>query len=29
MKMYGYFWDNINIYIILEYCTGGELFDYI
>ncbi len=26
LRMYGYFWDDANIYIILEFVTGGELF---
>ena len=24
--MYGFFWDERKIYIILEYAGGGELF---
>jgi serine/threonine protein kinase len=24
---YGYFWDTENIYMILEYAPGGQLFD--
>ena len=24
--MYGYFYDNKNIYLILEYSPGGELY---
>lgn len=24
--MYGFFDDNVNIYIILELATGGQLF---
>ena len=24
--MFGYFWDDKRIYLILEYCPGGELF---
>lgn len=27
LKMYGYFWDDINLYYILEYASSGELFD--
>ena len=27
LKMYGYFWDEINLYYILEYASDGELFD--
>ena len=27
--MYGFFDDNVNIYIILEVGTGGQLFKYI
>lgn len=25
--MYGYFWDETKIYLILEYAIGGELFE--
>jgi len=25
--MYGYFWDENKIYLILEYAIGGELFE--
>jgi hypothetical protein len=24
--MYGFFWDDKKIYIILEYAPGGELY---
>jgi serine/threonine protein kinase len=27
LKMYGYFWDDINIYFILEFACGQSLFD--
>jgi len=26
LKMYGFFWDNKNIYLILEFALGGELY---
>ena len=26
LRMYGYFYDNKNIYLILEYSPGGELY---
>ncbi len=26
LKLYGYFWDAKNIYLILEYATDGELY---
>jgi calcium-dependent protein kinase len=29
IKMYEYFEDNSNVYIVLEKCDGGELFDQI
>lgn len=29
IKMYEYFEDDVNIYLILEKCEGGELFDKI
>lgn len=29
LKMFGYFWDDERIYIILEYCVGGQLFDLL
>ncbi|KAF7677265.1 putative spindle assembly checkpoint kinase like protein [Astathelohania contejeani] len=29
LRMYGYFYDAINIYIILEYAGGGELFNLL
>ena len=29
LKLYEYFEDNKNVYLITELCTGGELFDLI
>jgi serine/threonine protein kinase len=29
VKIYSYYIDNYNIYIITEFCNGGPLFDYI
>lgn len=29
LKLYEFFYDNKNIYIITEFCEGGELFDKI
>ena len=29
MQIYEIFEDNVNIYIVSEYCKGGELFDII
>lgn len=26
LKMYGYFWDDTKVFLILEYAAGGELF---
>ena len=26
-ELYGYFYDNENIYLILEYAPGGTLFE--
>lgn len=26
LRLYGFFWDEDNIYIILEYAQGGELY---
>lgn len=26
VRMFGYFWDEEKIYLILEYCPGGELY---
>ncbi len=27
--MYGYFWDEKRIYIILEFAPGGELYKHL
>jgi len=29
LKLYEYFEDKKNVYLITELCTGGELFDKI
>lgn len=29
LKLYEYFEDQKNVYLITELCTGGELFDRI
>ena len=29
VKFYGFFEEGENIYLILEYITGGTLFDYL
>lgn len=29
IKLYEYFEDETNVYLIMEICTGGELFDRI
>lgn len=29
LRMYGYFYDNKRIYLILEYSPGGELYKYL
>ena len=29
IKMYDLFEDTLNIYLVMELCTGGELFDFI
>jgi serine/threonine protein kinase len=26
VRLYGYFYDEQNIYTVLEYCPGGNLF---
>ena len=26
LRMYGFFWDEKKIYLILEYAPGGELY---
>lgn len=28
IRMWGYFWDEIFVYLILEYAEHGCLFDY-
>jgi serine/threonine protein kinase len=25
-RLFGYFWDSKHIYLIVEYCAGGEMF---
>ena len=27
--LHDFFWDEINFYLVLDFCPGGELFDYI
>jgi len=29
LKLYGYFWDETRIFIILEYAQGGELYKHL
>ena len=29
LKLYEYFEDKTNVYLVTELCTGGELFDKI
>lgn len=29
LKMYGFFEDEEKIYVVLEYCSGGTLYDRI
>jgi len=29
LRMYGYFWDKDRIYLVLEYCVGGQLYDLL
>lgn len=29
IKLYEYFEDEVNVYLVCELCTGGELFDRI
>jgi calcium-dependent protein kinase len=29
IKLYEYFEDDENVYLVTELCTGGELFDRI
>ncbi|OHT16181.1 CAMK family protein kinase [Tritrichomonas foetus] len=29
VSMYDFFWDDLNFYLIIDFCPGGELFDYI
>jgi serine/threonine protein kinase len=26
LKLYGFFWDEKRVYLILEYAPGGELY---
>ncbi|KAH0789339.1 CAMK family protein kinase [Histomonas meleagridis] len=29
VALYDFFWDDTNFYLVIDYCPGGELFDYI
>lgn len=29
VQLHDFFWDEANFYLILDYCVGGELFDFI
>lgn len=29
VALYDFFWDEANFYMIIDFCPGGELFDYI
>lgn len=29
VTLYDFFWDEKNFYLVLDFCPGGELFDYI
>jgi serine/threonine protein kinase len=29
VALHDFFWDDENFYLILDFCSGGELFDYI
>lgn len=29
VALYDFFWDDNNFYMVIDYCPGGELFDYI
>jgi len=29
IKLYEYFEDEVNVYLVTELCAGGELFDRI
>lgn len=29
VALYDFFWDDVNFYLIIDLCTGGELFEYL
>ena len=29
LRMYGYFWDKKRVYMILEYCPCGNMYEYL
>lgn len=29
VKLYDFFWDALNFYLVLDLCKGGELYDFI